>query len=132
MKMKRSIHTVLALAVICAFAAPAGGARPSQDSSRLFMSEGGQVVVALAESEGLSDVRILGTYSFFACSYGCRADEEVIVFSARDSRSGRIGTLAVCYDGVAQRISRASGRISEHPSCRYGAEEDGADAGNQE
>lgn len=119
------VCAALAIIVFCAAAVPADGAVPPRDDVRLFMSEGEQIVIALAEREGLSQVRILGTYSFFACGYGCRADEEVIVFSARDRRDGRTLELAVCYDSEAQRISQASGRMSEHPSCQY---RPGADA----
>lgn len=114
------VCAALTIAVLCAAAVPADGALPPrEEGARFFMSEGEQIVTALAESQGLSSVEILGTYSFFACGYGCRADEEVILFSARDPESGLYHDLAVCYDSEAQRISRASGRMSEHPSCQY-------------
>lgn len=115
----RRVCVVLAIVAFCATAVPADGAIPPRDAVRMFLSEGEQIVIALAERGGLVDVRILGTYSFFACGYGCRADEEVIVFSARQPGSGRIGEWSLCYDEEAQRISEASGRMSEHPSCRY-------------
>lgn len=126
----RRACAAVAMVALTALSVPAGGALPPRDGNeRLFMSEGEQVLLALAQREGLTDVRIIGTFSFFSCGYGCRADEDVIIFTATDRRSRVSGELAVCYDRDAQRISEASGRMSEHPSCRY-SPADGDPPGN--
>ncbi len=119
----RHFGAVLVMVALAAIAVPADGALPPQNIS-VTRNDGEQIVLALAEREGMTDVQIVGTFSFFSCGYGCRADEAVIILTARDRRTGLSGQLAVCYDRQGERIREASGRMSDHPSCAYGSIDD--------
>ena len=127
----RRICAVLATVALCAAAVPADGARPPQERRQMFMNDGEQIVVALAEREGMTGVIIVGTFSFFSCSYGCRRDEDVILFTARDPRSGRVEEHAVCYDDGEQRI-RLPLRQGFDPSCSYDSAPESVPANAQE
>jgi len=110
---------LLALAM-CWAASPADGATQPQYLPSLEASAMERAVLAVVMDGGLVNVTILGTFSFFACGYGCDADEIAVVIGATDPESGMSGELTLCYDRETERVSQASRGPSDDPACQYG------------
>jgi hypothetical protein len=110
----RHVCVVFALAAFCAVAAPADGALPPEEMV-LFMSDAEWAVLGAVQQSGLREARIEGTYSFFACSYGCREREDVILVSGLHPRNGTRIELGICYNRSTERIRRAP----MESACRY-------------
>lgn len=116
----RRFGLILLVLAVCWAASPADGATQPQYLPSLETSAMERAVFAATTDGGLVNVTILGTFSFFACGYGCDADEIAVVIGATDPESGMSGELTVCYDRETEMVSQASRGPSEDPACRYG------------